>query len=418
MNHKKDKALLKEYLPKLVKGKMTLNQVAISTGYTVRQIYAIKKRYIEEGASCLIHKGTNKPSPRRIPEEIRQKVVQLYLSEYDGYNFTFFNDILSDDYDIHLSYRTLYNILNENGVKSPEKHHQKKIEKHHRTRTRRQNEGDLMQIDGTPFAWFSWCGDKSKYCIVAGVDDATSKLVSMYMTENECLYGYMEMLRICYEKYGSPREIYSDRAAIFCVTPRQKDKLTILEQLQGVHEKKTQWQRILDQMHINQILAWSPQAKGRVERMWHTVQDRLPHYFKKHHIRTMEEANKFMNEVFIPIYNEKFGKEPADDDTFYARLNDDDLDQILCARFPLRTDVNGQFKFRGMTFAVEGARYCATKNIELCVNQQGLMVYLGGQYYKCTLLDEIIDEVNDLVPKVVKNIIQDSLMKDMKKESA
>ncbi|MCQ2598445.1 MAG: ISNCY family transposase [Treponema sp.] len=415
----KDKRKILQYLKKCVDGKITITQFAEATGYSYRHCQNLKKRYIEEGADCLIHGNTNKKSSRRISDELRQKVCELYLKEYDGYNFTFFNEILSSDYDINLGYRSLYNILTESGIKSPEKHKVKKTEKHHRIRARRMNEGDLVQIDGTPFQWFLWCGDKNYYCIHAGVDDATSKIVGMFMTENECLYGYMGMIKSMYRKYGLPNSFYSDRASIFCVTPRQKDKLSILEQLQGVHEKRTQFQRIMDELHINQILAWSPQAKGRVERMWQTVQSRLPHYFKKHQIKTIEEANLFMEKFFVDIYNEQFGKQPADDDSFFMRyFQPDELDKILCARFPCKTDHNGQFKFRGMTFAVIGAKYSACKPIEMCVTEKGISACLNGEYYQVRPVDELTDGYDELIPKVVRNIIHDALMKNMKKESA
>ena len=414
----RDKAKLAVLLPKVVSGKLTIRAVAISTGYSVRQVQNLKNAYMQIGKNCLIHKNKFKTPKNKISAENRQKIVDLYMKDYDGYNFTFFREILSDDYGINLSYRTLYNILSEAGIRSPEKHKVKKVEKHHRTRPRRSREGELMQIDGTPFQWFKWCGDNKYYCIQAGVDDATSKMVAMYMTENECLYGYMEMLRLTYKRYGTPDAIYSDRAGIFCVTPRQKDKLSILEQLQGLHEKRTQWQRILDQMHIKQILAWSPQAKGRVERMWHTVQARLPHYFKKHKIRTMEEANKFLEEKFLDIYNEKFAVKAKSEESAYIRLNDENLSDILCARFPAKTNVNGEFMFRRSKFAVVGAKYCACKQIEFCISQYAVKAYLNGQYYDVQILDDLTEGRDELIPKVMQNIIYDALLKDMKKESA
>lgn len=97
----------------------------------------------------------------------------------------------------------------------------KKI-KAHRPRLRRENEGDLIQIDGTPFEWFYKSGDNKKYSMHGAIDDATGKITGLYITENECLYGYLEILRQTIQNHGIPREIYSDRAAIFCVTPKNK----------------------------------------------------------------------------------------------------------------------------------------------------------------------------------------------------
>lgn len=117
--------------------------------------------------------------------------------------------------------------------KTPEAHNIKKSDKLHRPRLRRANFGDMLQIDGTPFAWFARFDNYKKYCMVGAVDDATSKITALYITDFECLYGYLEILRQTIQRYGCPREIYSDRAAIFCVTPRNKKNLTQWEELAG-----------------------------------------------------------------------------------------------------------------------------------------------------------------------------------------
>lgn len=382
-------------------------------------MWELKNLYAQVGALCLENKNKGRTPKNKIDPKTRKHIVELYLKDFDGYNFSFFRDILADDYDINISYRSLYNILTEFGIKSPEKRRVKKAVKNHRIRPRKEHEGEMLQIDGTPYQWFKWCGDNKYYCISAAVDDATSKLVGAYMTENECLYGYMEMARRIYMREGSPASYYSDRAAIFCYSPRdKKNKLTVVEQLAGLHEKRTQWQRILDEMNIKQILAFSPQAKGRVERMWLTVQKRLPHYFKKYKINNMVAANEFLENKFLDIYNKKFARPAQKTEKYYTRNCDDKLDEILCARFYAKTDANGQFKYMCNTFAVVGAKYCACKPIELCVSEHGLKAYLNGAYYDVELRSELTDSRTEYIPQVLRNIIYENLLRDMKEKSA
>lgn len=406
-------------MPKLIKGSLTLRLVSEATGYSVGHIWQLSQKYKKVGPECFVNQNKFRTPKNKISVKKREEIARIYMKNYDGYNFSFFKEILEEDFGIKISYRTLYNILSEAGIKSPEKHKVKKVEIHHRSRPRKAHEGEMLQIDGTPYQWFKWAGDNKYYCIQAGVDDATSKIVALYMTENECLYGYMEMLRQCYEKQGSPLSIYSDRAGIFCVTPRNKDKLSIAEQLAGLHEHRTQWQRILDEMHIKQILAWSPQAKGRVERMWRTVQSRLPHYFKKYKIKTMAEANIFLEHQFVAIYNKKFAKKAKNEEPLYFKYTEGkNINDILCARFPCKTNANGEFLFRRSKFAVIGAKYCACKNIELCINEQEVKALLNGSYYNVKLLDDLTDGRDELIPKVMRNIIYDALLRDMKKDCA
>ena len=412
----KFKSKLPVYIKGVVSGKYTLRQAAESTGYTVDWIWKLKTRYLKYGDAVFTHGNTGKPSPRKISKEIENKIIMLYHQEFEGVNFTFFQECL-EDYDIKISYTPLHALLTAAGIKSPETHKRKHSGKVHRPRARRQNEGDLIQIDGTPYQWFKWCGDNKYYCMSGAIDDATGKIPALYMTENECLYGYNEVYRLMIEKYGIPRESYMDRSAIFCVTPRNKDKLTVAEQLAGLHEHRTQFQRIMDDLCCRQILAWSPQAKGRVERMWRFLQGRLPQLFKMNKIKTMKEANKFL-EKWCENYNNssKYIKKAAKDDTFWQK-NDKNLDNILCARFDCRTDANGVFKFKKQKFIVVGAKYSACKHLELCISEKGLRACMDGNYYPVKMLDLKTDGIDNGYA-VLDNIMYEFLYRDMKENAA
>lgn len=415
--HYKIKKLLPEYIRGVAKGKYTLQQAADSTGYTKSWIWSKKEAYLKRGEEVFIHANCGKPSHNRISQKIRDKIVLLYNNEFQGVNFAFFLECLNDDYEIKISYSALRALMKDAGIVSPERHKKKKHEKIHRPRARRENEGDLLQIDATPYQWFSWSGDKNYYAMHGAIDDATGKITSLYITENECLYGYAEVYRQTIEKYGVPRESYMDRSAIFAVTPRGKGKLTIQEQLAGLHEHRTQFQRIMDDLCCRQILAWTPQAKGRVERMWRTLQGRLPYLFKKNKIKTMRDANIFLEKWLSDSFNKsQFIKVPKRSELFWMD-SPENLDEILCARFPLKTNANGVFKFHKQSFVIQGAKYTACKRIELCINERGLRAFLDNKYYEVEMLDFLSDGI-DNPSAVLNNIMYEYFLKDMKKESA
>ncbi|MCQ2242117.1 ISNCY family transposase [Treponema sp.] len=414
----KNKKLLPVYVRGVASGKYTLRQASESTGYSIDWIFKLKNRFLKVGEAAFVHGNTGKPSNNRLSKSVQQKIILLYQNEFEGtVNFSFFRDCLINDYDINISYCTLHGILTEAGFKSPETHRKKKTGPVHRPRPRRQNEGDLIQIDGTPYQWFKWCGDTNYYCMQGAIDDATGKIPALYMTENECLYGYGEVYRKICTKYGVPRESYMDRSAIFAVTPRNKEKLTVDEQLAGLHEHRTQFQRIMDDLNCRQILAWSPQAKGRVERMWRTLQGRLPYLFKKNGIKTMKDANIFLEKWLEEDFNKsRFVHEPVKKDTFWLPCPDN-LDNILCARFWCRTNSAGVFKFKKQSFTIRGAKYIACKKLELCISEKGLRACLDGRYYDVEMLDFFSDGI-DNGTATLDNIMYEYLYKDMKEQSA
>jgi transposase len=409
------KNLLPIYLKGLVEGKYSLRQVSESTGYSVRHISTLKKKYLTMGIKCLEDGRKNHPAYNRIPEVTRQAILALYVGKYSGSNFQYFHDCLEEIEGIKVSNDFLYKFLKENGIVSPlSKKAKKKDKVNHRPRLRRQNEGDMIQIDGTPYPWFWKFGENKNYCLVGSIDDATSKITGLYMTENECIYGYIEMLRQTIEKYGRPREIYSDRAAIFCVSPKDKKNLTIWEQLEGVHEKKTQWQRMLDELQINQILAWSPEAKGRVERMWGTIQNQLPIWLYINKIDTLDKANKELHK-YINQFNRKYAKPAAIEYKFWIP-KPDNLDYVLQVRFPRKTDRVGSFSFHGEDFYIKAPSY---KNVsfELCISERGIYAYMNDRYYDVYLHNDIQECVSDSMSITTKNIVYKYLYRNAKEFS-
>lgn len=419
--------LLPVYIKGLISGKYTLREAAESTGYSIGRLSQIKKSYKQLGVDAFHHGNVGRTPSNITPRKLKEKIVLLYQKEYDQCNFAFFCRCLEEFEGIKINLKTLRKIFKEYGIISPNSHKiPKSKRKAHRPRMRRENFGDLLQMDGTPYQWFLWAGDKEYYCISSAVDDATSKATGMYMTKNECLYGYLAVMRQTIEKYGVFREAYTDRAAIFCVTPKNKKNLTVIEQLQGIHENRTQWQRILSDLNIRQILAWSPQAKGRIERFNETIQGQLPALFKKYKIDTIEKANDFLQNVYIDLYNRMHSVQPADNYNFFIQ-NTHNLKDVLVCRIPKKSSASATFKFHGYQFTLNSPAPC-NRHFDLCITETKIYAQLVdivngkrvllNQYYPVTLCDPITYGRGESMPDVVRKIIYDFLLADAKTVAA
>ena len=399
----KHKAILALYVKGLYQKKYTLKQASESTGYSIQHLCRLKKKYAQLGNKAFEHGNIGHVPPHKIDAKVRQKIACLYSGQYSDVNFSYFQKCLQEFENIDVSLQTVRNILAEYGLTSPESHKIKKKKPVHRPRLRRDCEGDLLQVDGTPYAWFYKFGDENRYCLSGGIDDATGKITGLYFTQNECLYGYLEVLRQTCNTYGVPREIYSDRAAIFCHTPKGKN-LAQWEKLEVMHEKRTQWQRICEDLHIHQILAWSPEAKGRVERMWRTIQGQLPMWLYKNGAKTVEEANSIIA-LYIQWFNKQYAVEAADDDNFYIDPPAN-LDDILCAQFTRHADSHGCVSFQGSIFYAPDAPDLSHCDIMICINERGMFARYRDVYYPLVPCGQFVQQVyNDKMPQVVVNII-------------
>ena len=406
---KKHDGFVQEIIKDACVGKYTKRQASEYTGLSIAQIGVLKRQYRKIGNAAFVHGNTGRKPSTTIPDKIKQEIVIYYKKEFVGYNFTFFKKYLHEIKDMHISYKSVYKILTVAGIASPEKRKVPKEKAAHRHSFRREHEGELMQSDASFYDWF---GTGDKFCLHGGIDDATNQITGLYMCENECIYGYGEVMRQTACRNGIPCAMYTDRHAIFCVTPKNKDKLTLQEQIDGLHEKRTQWQDILSELNIEQILAHSPQAKGRVERLWRTLKGRLPWYFKWHGIKTIEQANVFL-QSFVDIYNREFAREPAKETSFY-RQAPKNIDDILCVKIPRKTDVSGVFTLHGYRFRFS-ARYAARKNITIYISEKdGIRALCDGVFYPVEFMDTIQNCVDDTMPKVLENIIYKYFYKSTK----
>ena len=330
---------------KSLAGMISVKEAAEILSISTRQVIRLRKGVSENGVFTLVHKNQGRTPVHALESGIKEKIVSLKLSKkYLESNFMHFQELLMKHESIEVSYSLIYQTLTEAGIKSPKKRRRTKV--HHR-RKRMAQEGMLVQIDASPFAWF---GGQEKYALHGAIDDATGKVVGLHITEKECLQGYFETTRQLVENFGIPLSLYSDRHTIF-LSPLQ-GKLTIEEQLEGKVCNDTQFGRAMNELGVNIIPARSPQAKGRVERLWNTLQSRLPVEFQIAGISTPEQANRFLEEEYINEFNKLFAVEAADKEVAFRRLEDIDLSSILCVKEKRKVDAGGVFSFYGRHFKV------------------------------------------------------------------
>lgn len=410
---KTKKQYMEYYLQCLINKKLTLREVSQSTGYSITWLSILKHKYIKDGPACLIHGNTGRTPVNKTSAKLRNKLINIYKAEYQDVNFNYYRICLKQYENITVSYSTLRRLLLSAQIKSPEQHKTKKVKTVHRMRPRRIAEGDLVQIDGTPYPWFYKFGDTTNYDLQGAIDDATGKLTGLYFTKNECLYGHLEVLRQTCITYGVPREIYSDRAAIFCVTPRKKPDMNRLELLAELKKEKTQWQRVLSEMSIHQILAWTPEAKGRVERMWRTIQGQLPAFLFRHGAKNMEEANKILHK-YMQQFNNNYSVNPISNKKYWmpVPLN---LDHILQCRIKRKTNHAGVFSFHAYKFQLD-YKYCSYRDMELCISERGISAYIDNQYMPVHIIDDYISAGD--MPHVLEDLIYKYLYAPAKEVSA
>lgn len=283
----------------LLEGKMTISEAAENLGLSERQVKRIKKGVKEHGDAFVIHKNRGRKPVHALTDEIKDLIIKHRQAEkYANANFSHFQELLEEHESIILSKPSVYRILVDNGFVSPKKH--RKV-KQHKRRKRKPQRGMLIIIDASPHAWFL----NQKECSLHGaVDDATGEILALFFSPTECLESYFQIMRTVVSINGIPIAVYADRHTIFR-SPKE-DKLSLEEELSGKRVKATQFGRAMAELGINLIWAKTAQAKGRIERLWETLQSRLPVELNIAGISTIQEANAFLA-IFMQKYNERFG---------------------------------------------------------------------------------------------------------------
>lgn len=379
------------WIPLCAQGKISIRKCAGKIGIAPYSVFRLKQRYLQHGDSIWIHGNTGR-------EPVNKKYRHSEIVSFYDENFTASPFAVAADY-YGASYSTVYNALSSAGRMSPKAHKPIREKKLHLPRPERPNEGDLIQIDGSSHDWFM---NGHKVALHGAIDDATHKIVGLYFCENECLLGYYQLLQQIKERTGGlPRAIYSDRSQCFFTTRGA----SIEEQLAGSEKNITQWQKTCNALNIELIAAYSPQAKGRIERLWQTLQGRLPYIFRFLKIDTIEKANAFLSD-FIDGFNARFAV-PAQDSAIHWNKPPAgcDFDYLFSVRCEKKTRADGSFIYHGYKFRLLSNR-AACVRFTLCLSENfGLKCYLNGNYFDVELCEPLCDVVGDSMPIVEKELI-------------
>lgn len=397
-----------------LEGKLTVAEASKALGLTERRIKQLRKGVKEHGTESIIHGNRGRKPAHAIDEKLAQSITELKNSyKYQEANIAHFQELLEEHEGIKISYAALYGILQKASVSSPKKH--RKTQKHHR-RKRKSAAGMMLQADGTPYDWF---GAGRKQSLHGFIDDATGSITGLYMCEHECLLGYLEVTRQTLRNFGIPLSLYPDKYSVFFPAVNKENDLTIEEQLRGVHKAVTQFGRIMDELGVKMFPASSPQAKGRIERLWETLQSRLVTEFRINGITTIEQANAFLPK-YIKKYNEKFAICPQDDTTAFVSLPDKiNLNTLLCVKIERTTDNSGVFSICSCKFSVESKDVPPKAKIMVLISKDaGMRALYKDRLYKVSDLDYLISK-SDVqkgrgISQAMHTLLSEYFLKDVK----
>lgn len=352
---------------------------AVAMGITERHLRRVRKRHREEGDLGLAHRLRGMPSNRRTPKASKDKALMLIREKYPDFGPTFASEKLSCE-GIEMSRETVRKLMISAGIWKVKK----RRDRHRTRRERRECFGELVQIDGSLHDWLEGRGEKMS--LMAMIDDATNMVIARFFPA-ESTASVMETMRLWLEAYGRPKAVYADRHSIWVSMSGEAG-----EKDEG---DNTQMRRALKELNIDFIPARSPQAKGRVERLFGTLQDRLVKELRLAEIDTADNANRFLAEVYLPMHNERFCVEPARKANAHRRLGRGfDLDLILSEREErvVRNDYTIQWRNRVFQIGKPACPGLRGGRVEVAVKLDGAMeILFGGRKLKW---QEIIDSTH------------------------
>ncbi|SRR6266545_481875 len=312
--------------PGLVKaacgGRITNRQVAQALRISVRQVRRLRRRFEQGGAPALVHRSRGRPSPRRLSPRVRAEVSRLMTTRYVGFNDAHLTEKLTEEHALAVSRETVRRIRRALG-RPPQR--ARRPPRARRRRTPEAARGSLVQIDGSPFAWF---GAGTPPCMLLGaVDDATTEILALGFRPSEDVHGYATLFQQLFTAHGLPLAVYGDRLNLLV---RNDAHWSLEEQLAGT-QFPTHLGRILQALGVGYIAARSPQAKGRIERLWGTLQDRLTSELRLREITTVEAAHAYLP-AFIADFNRRFARPPATTQPVWRRPPKD-LALVMSCRY-------------------------------------------------------------------------------------
>jgi len=333
---------LQDVILKAMARKISWMAAAEIVGVSDRTMRRIKQRYEEFGYDGLFDQRRGKRSVHRIPLERAERVLALYQEKYFDFSVLHFHEKLLKEHDIELSYSWVKQALQGAGLVA----RRRKRGPHRRRRPRRPLPGMLLHIDGSKHGWFQ---DDRYYDLIVILDDATSKVYYAQLVEEESTLTVMAGLREVIEIEGLFCALYSDRGSHFFYTPTAGGKVD--------KSRPTQVGRAMQELGIQTIAAYSPEARGRSERNFGTWQNRLPQELRLAGITTLEEANRFLREKYIDEFNAKFSVEAEERGTAFRPSSRRDLDWIFSLQTERVVDKDNTVAIGGRWWQIDKSRW-------------------------------------------------------------
>lgn len=319
-----------DIIQRCIRKTLTVSIAANLLHLSTRQIKRLKKVVRMHGASGLVHRNRGRASNRRMPDDERQRIVSIITKKYSDFGPTLAAEHLKDDHGIIRHKETIRQTMIDANLWTPATPTRRSV--HRSWRQRRFHVGELIQFDGSYHHWLEDRGGTGELCLIAAIDDASGRIMHAAFGADEGVFAVFSFWKSYIERLGKPRAVYCDKFSTY--------KQHILSAAEC--DRKTQFQRAMASLEIEPIFAESPEAKGRVERLFQTLQDRLVKEMRLKGISTIADANSFLVEVFIPWFNERFSVEPASAEDLHRPLTQKERGHLngVFARHDQRTVQN------------------------------------------------------------------------------
>jgi hypothetical protein len=334
----------------VINGKLSIKELSILNQKSYRQSQRILERVKALGMLGVKHGNSGKVPKNKTSSDIEEDIRSLLKNDYYDFNLTHFREMLLEKEGMTVGKNIIHRIATRHGlVKKARRRSNKKI---HKPRARLPNEGMMVQFDGSVHPWFG-----EIICdLIGGIDDASGKIVGLEFFQGETSLHCMKVMKDITMSYGVPSMYYLDGAGYFGKVDR---------------DVETQIGRALEQLGARVTIAGSSQAKGKIERLWQTLQDRLVAELRFYQITTMEEANKFLKEIFIPMFNEKFSVPPREKESHFKKPIDVDLEKVFCRKVRRKVNSSHSFSFEGETYVLMGKETYHFRSININTHIDG-----------------------------------------------
>lgn len=350
---------------------MSQKDTAELLGVSERHVRRLLKRYQTQGAEGLVSGHRGKRSNNSLSDALKNKAINLVRTKYWGFGPTLAREKLVENHKIKVSVETLRKWMIECDLHKRKRRSQPKL---YQSRERRACLGELIQVDGSPHAWFEDRGDKCS--LLAFIDDATSRIMHLQFVNSESTQTYFESFKKYLLLHGKAQAFYTDRHSVFRVNAKEHKGNGL-----------TQLSRALKELDIELICANSPQAKGRVERLFKTLQDRLVKEMKLKRISTIEEGNKYLPN-YIKTHNAQFSISAKDPKDAHRLLDPkEDLEKVFCYKATRKLTKNLELSFRGRVLQIQEEENCSYQlrkaTVELLESLNGeLTIYYQSRKLK------------------------------------